>query len=150
MGAFLSDRDRDHICTQRVVTIIPVESTGVVYSLSSTRRPYKIYIGRTNNLLERLDQHNRGEGAEGTRHPRDRPWAIGSYICDIEHMNEVERESLEHGWKNLVSDMQQRGINSTYSWIMAGRRIVEVYNASCNDGARHIRFVSHFVTERER
>lgn len=131
---------------RRIDTTIPLDSTGFVYCLTSTRNPHKIYIGQTKNLSQRLVMHNRGEGAEGTRDPRDRPWAIGSYICGLGHMNQADRENLEQSWKDLVSAMQQHGIDSSYNWIMAGRRIIQRYNEDCVDDAQNIRFVSHVVT----
>jgi len=88
-----------------------------------------------------LLQHNNGTGAEGTQDPRDRPWSPGAYICGLGHMNTMERMSLENSWKEEVRRMQLRGQHESYSWIMAGSRVVQEYNSYTNDPNEHIRFV---------
>ena len=86
-------------------------------------------------------QHQSGTGSEGTQDPRDHPWGIGAYICGLAHMRKMERMILERSWQELVHNMQIRGHDNSYLWIMAGRRVVELYNAGTNDEDGHICFV---------
>ena len=99
------------------------------------------------NLAQRLQQHNNGTGAQESHDPRDLPWAIGAYICGLAHMNRIERMCLEQDWKMMVQRMISRGINESYSWIMSGERVVDIYNRGTDNDAEHIRFVCHVTAE---
>ena len=109
----------------------------------STKSAKHIYIGTTQNLSQRLQQHNNGSGAEESHDPRDLPWGIGGYICGLSHMNWIKQMSLEQNWKILVQNLRNRGNNESYSWIMSGERIVNVYNRGRDDDSEHICFVCH-------
>ena len=82
---------------------------------------------------------------EGTR---DLPWAIGAYIYGLAHMNRIERMSLERDWKMMVQRMISRSINESYSWIMSGKRVVDIFNRGTDDDAEHIRFVCHGTADK--
>lgn len=86
-------------------------------------------------------QHQSGNGAEGTQDPRDLPWAMGSYICGLTHMNTSERMSLERTWKEEVRRMETRGQDDSYLWIMAGRHVVGMYNNDIISNDEKIQFV---------
>eukprot|EP00956_Cyclotella_meneghiniana_P013297 scaffold19129_cov55-Cyclotella_meneghiniana.AAC.1 len=130
---------------RRIDATIPTDNTGFVYCITSVPRPEKIYIGQTQNLSQRLPSHNNGTGAFGSQDPRDRPWAIGSYICGLSHMNKTERESLEDNWKQRIRIMIEReGINNPYAWILAGAHVVESHNEGCNDESEHIRRIEDY------
>ena len=49
--------------------------------------------------------------------------------------------SLEKRWKEEVKRMQMRGQDESYSWIMAGGQVVQMYNSGTADKDEHIRFV---------
>ena len=66
---------------------------------------------------------------------------MGAYICGLSHMKTTERMSLERSWKEEVRRMQIRGQDESYSWIMAGRRVVQMYNSGTVDEDEHICFV---------
>ena len=48
---------------------LPTSNSGFVYLLVSTTHPEQCYVGTTQNISVRLNQHNRGFGAEGTACP---------------------------------------------------------------------------------
>ncbi len=48
-----------------------------VYLLISQNNPQKVYIGKTNNLERRLDEHNRNESGYSKVYA---PWRIETYI----------------------------------------------------------------------
>ena len=120
---------------------LPSDTTGYSYCLVSKPNPHRIYIGQTQCLTQRFLQHQSGTGSQGTHDPRDRPWAMGAYICGLSHMKTMERMSLERSWKEEVQSMQMRGQDESYSWIMAGRRVVQMYNSGTVNEDEHIRFV---------
>jgi predicted GIY-YIG superfamily endonuclease len=108
---------------------IPTDTTGFVYSLVPLKTMDKIYIGQTECLSQRLIKHNSGNGAEGTRDIRDRPWGVAAFICGLSHMDKEGRMSLERRWKLLVDDLRRRGRDDLFSWVSAGARVVEYYNS---------------------
>ena len=46
--------------------------------------------------------------------------------------------SLERSWKEEIRSMQIRGQDESYLWIMAGRRVVQMYNSGTVDEDEHI------------
>ena len=48
-----------------------------VYILASLKDPTKYYIGKTNEIHIRLQQHNRGESGYSKRYA---PWRIETYV----------------------------------------------------------------------
>ena len=51
----------------RVVDIsLPNDTTGYVYLIASSKMPSFSYIGMCENITDRLEQHNRGNGSFGT------------------------------------------------------------------------------------
>ena len=58
-----------------------------VYILRSIKRPNKTYTGSTDNLDERLQQHNEGLNKSTKAH---RPWRIEAYVeCDTRATVEI-------------------------------------------------------------
>ena len=49
--------------------------------------------------------------------------------------------SLEKSWKEEVRRMQTRGQHESYSWIMAGSLVVQMYNSGVVDKDEYIYFV---------
>ncbi|MBU1694289.1 MAG: GIY-YIG nuclease family protein [Verrucomicrobia bacterium] len=49
-----------------------------VYFLRSQKNPAKTYVGQTENVLHRLQQHNEGRCVATTRH---RPWELMAYVA---------------------------------------------------------------------
>ena len=52
-------------------TDLPTDTTGYVYYLYSRPKSHLIYIGQTECLAQRFEQHQTGSGLAGTRNPSD-------------------------------------------------------------------------------
>ena len=132
---------------RRMDSVVPTDTTGYVYCLSSIPRPCQIYIGQTQCLSQRYKQHREGGGTDVTNDIRNHPWALSAYICGLSHMQRRERESLERSWKDIVQDMRLIGQDSSYRWIMAGKRVVDLHNSGVSNVDEHIRFVCHVMLD---
>jgi GIY-YIG catalytic domain len=69
-----------HPCRPRDITL-PTDRSGVVYLLVSMKNSKTIYVGMTQNLPARLNQHNSGFGSTSTCSSSLRPWALFAYAC---------------------------------------------------------------------
>lgn len=92
---------------------LPVEPTGVVYMLVSTRFPRYAYVGETNNITRRLGEHNRGQGARLTADAHLRPWRVYVLICNFpgladSHENIRARKSFEAEWHRRINALPHR------------------------------------------
>ena len=76
-------------------SIIP--RTHAVYLIVSTKQPSFAYIGETNNLARRLQEHNSLNGPEITAQLDLIPFAIHAYV--IGFCNRSERLQFESEWK---------------------------------------------------
>ena len=56
------------------------------------------YIGETQNIGVRLNQHNQGYGSHTTCNPSLRPYALFAYVCGFEG-NKTLRRQFEYTWK---------------------------------------------------
>ena len=75
--------------------ILSSDSTGFVYILISWRNKNFTYIGETENLHQRVKEHQTGHGAIGTANPMDRPFQVAAYISGLRHLSEAQRMALE-------------------------------------------------------
>ena len=116
--------------------ILPTDTSGYVYFLVSVRDFDRDYIGQTKNLAQRFNQHNSGQGAEGTADPYYRPYCVAAYICGLSHMEKVGRESLERKWKLFNKDAIRNGRHTIEHRILQGERVVQEYNADCLEEER--------------
>ena len=60
-----------------------------VYLLQSTERPDKTYIGRTDDVHRRLDEHNQGDCTYTSKY---RPWKIVTFIGTPSPQKAIELE----------------------------------------------------------
>ena len=60
---------------------LPQCNTGFVYMLMSIRRKTYTYIGETDNIRQRIKQHNSGHGSQSTEPSFLCPFAVIAYIC---------------------------------------------------------------------
>ena len=74
---------------------VPTDSSGYVYMLVSARDFDRDYIGQTQNLSKRVEQHFHGHGSLGTCDPYYHPYILAASICGMSHMEERERKHLE-------------------------------------------------------
>ena len=119
---------------------IPSGSSGFVYMLVSCRDFDRDYIGQTEILTRRFDQHQTGRGSEGTRDPYFHPYALAGFICGMAHMSKSEREGIEQRWKNMNRRQINAGNLDLETRLEQGRRIVEDYNRTCDDPTERIQF----------
>ena len=119
---------------------LPTDSTGYVYMLVSVRDFDRDYVGQTENIVRRFDEHQRGYGARATSNPYYRPYCVAAYICGLSHMDKTQRESLERQWKLYNRGTLASGLRDLGSRIEQGQRIVNEYNETC-DVNEQIRFV---------
>lgn len=63
------------------------------YCLES-RKTHKIYIGFTNNLKRRVEEHNKGTGGDFTA--KNGPWKLVFYEA---HSDEHDAREMEHFYK---------------------------------------------------
>lgn len=107
---------------------IPNDNTGFVYMLISMRDFNTAYVGQTDNLLRRFQQHNNGYGSQGTMDPLLRPYFIGAYICGLTHMDESERKRLEYQWQYFNNVAIRGGRGDVYNRVLQGQRVVDDFN----------------------
>jgi predicted GIY-YIG superfamily endonuclease len=69
----------NHPCRPRDITL-PSDRSGFVYLLVSVKDGATLYVGMTQNLPLRLNQHNSGYGSRGTMSTSLRPWALYAYV----------------------------------------------------------------------
>ena len=107
---------------------LPTDDSGYVYFLVSVRDFDKDYVGQTENIANRLYQHNSGRGARGTKDPYYRPYCVAAYICGMSHMETVDREAIEQRWKYYNRQAISRGQRDIAARIEQGYRVVREYN----------------------
>ena len=112
---------------------ILTEKSGYVYMLVSVRDFDREYIGQTECLSRRVDEHFRGRGSEGTKDPYYHPYCLAAFICGMSHMTKTEREHFEQKWKDLNRAQIAQGNGDIFQRIEQGERIVEEYNRESLD-----------------
>lgn len=78
--------------------LLPPKSCGVVYLLLSLSDHNTTYIGETNNMKKRLEQHNAGIGSIITTPISLRPWHPIAFIIGFDISEERERKDIEKLW----------------------------------------------------
>jgi predicted GIY-YIG superfamily endonuclease len=81
-----------------------------VYLIVSTKKPYFEYIGETNNLARRIEQHNSLQGPQLTALPDLLPFAMHAYV--IGFSNKSERLQFEAIWKLNNQRRQNISLNN--------------------------------------
>ena len=103
---------------------LPQCNTGYVYMLLSIKDQNYTYIGKTNNIRTRIQQHNSGVGSISTEPLHLRPYALFAYICGFESNNDL-MFYVERIWKQKRDRLIRNGVNdikghkwfSTTDWI---------------------------------
>ena len=90
--------DFQHSTLRATDAEIPCDDSGYAYILLSVRDRDTTYIGQTQNLTKRLDQHNRGIGAKQTRPEYLRPWSLLAYVTGFNGHRQAHRE-FETAWE---------------------------------------------------
>ena len=90
---------------------LPTCNTGFVYMLVSTCSSSFSYIGETDTLGARLNQHNQGCGSFTTCNPTLQPYALFAYVCGFEG-DKILRRQFEYMWKCRRDQERLMGMNS--------------------------------------
>ena len=109
---------------------LPQSNTGYVYFLVSTVCHDEVYVGQTGrNIPRRLQEHNSGRGAHGTKTATYMPWGVGAYIGKMSHMTKIERQQIEKEWqlRNKLSRNSRAVDVNTY--LQNGKDIVLQHNS---------------------
>jgi predicted GIY-YIG superfamily endonuclease len=100
-----------------------------VYLLVSTVDPNYMYIGETDNIRKRLDQHNAGEGTRYTNIRQLQPWAMMGFVYGF--MARTERMSFEQRWKIRGKGPRNRARAATPDGMMSlGHTLASEQNAN--------------------
>ena len=103
---------------------LPDDNTGYVYMLLSVKRQDYVYIGKTNNLIERLRAHNSGNGSSSTEPSHLRPYALYAYICGFDSRNTLML-AVENQWKRKRDQLIRRQVTDPKAWARAGQEIID-------------------------
>ena len=77
---------------------LPQSNTGYVYFLVSTVCHDEVYVGQTGrNIPLRLQEHNSGRGAHGTKTATYMPWGVAAYIDKMSYKTKIERQQNRTG-----------------------------------------------------
>jgi predicted GIY-YIG superfamily endonuclease len=96
-----------------------------VYLLVSTRNTAYSYIGETQSLTKRLNQHNSGQGPPATNNPVLLPWAIMAYVTGFRTRS--DRLRFEALWK--LTARRRRNTSTTGEGLIAvGHDLVALRN----------------------
>ena len=107
--------------------VLPQCNTGFVYMLLSITRPTYSYIGETNCIRSRLDQHNSGYGSSSTHPAYLRPFGVLAFICGFNGEKPLRRY-VEQKWKERRDDLIRNGINDYRQWARVGNEVIENLN----------------------
>eukprot|EP00984_Skeletonema_dohrnii_P023809 scaffold12895_cov164-Skeletonema_dohrnii-CCMP3373.AAC.6 len=81
---------------------VPQDSSGFCYILYSLKDKRVTYTGETENLANRLLQHNSGNGSDGTAPASLRPWALGAFIVGSRLNEKSVRCTVERKWRDAI------------------------------------------------
>ena len=62
-----------------------------------------------------------------------RPYCVAAYLCNMGHMNTVQRMSLESKWRRRISALSESGRDDLESRIDVGERVMVEYNNTVPD-----------------
>ena len=110
--------------------IIPANTNAFVYLLMSVKDFSSTYIGQTNNLAKRIEQHNRGIGATSTGNRLLRPWHCIAFVTGFDGSNSEERRRFERDWQNQRNRQGHYALNP-WEVMEIGKYLVGEHNAAC-------------------
>jgi len=108
-------------------TVIPTNVNGFVYLLMSLKDHSTTYIGQTNNLSNRINQHNSGIGAHATASPSLRPWHCIAFVTGFVENNQQERMMFEHAWQHGRNTLGKYILNP-WDVMKIGKDLVRLKN----------------------
>jgi predicted GIY-YIG superfamily endonuclease len=128
--AFRGVINNEDILLQRVADpILPCSNSGYVYLIVSIPNPEQTYLGTTENISVRINQHNQRCKSHLTTSPVFLPWAVVCYMSKMDGISHEERMDLEGQWQTLNSSSNSNPMDVMQRYIENGRRVVEGHNA---------------------
>lgn len=102
---------------------LPQCNTGYVYMLLSIKDQNFTYIGKTNNIRTRIQQHNSGLGSISTEPLHLRPYALFAYICGFDSNTDL-MFYIERIWKEKRDRLIRNGVNDIKAWALCGSDVI--------------------------
>ena len=125
---------------------LPQCRTGFVYFLISVKMKSYTYIGTTQCIRKRIQQHNNGYGAQSTAPVYLRPFAVMAYICGFDGEKTELRFHMERQWKMKRDYLNASGCDDPREWARAGQDVID--DVAMSDGFDvdpvDLRLVCHF------
>ena len=103
---------------------LPQCQSGFVYMLVSLRQRNFTYIGTTNCIRLRLQQHNSGNGAVDTAPVYLRPFALFAYVCGFGGGRRDLRYHIENKWKDKRDELAQSGVTDVCEWAICANTVI--------------------------
>jgi predicted GIY-YIG superfamily endonuclease len=110
---------------------IPYNTCGYVYLIKSLS-PYMqqtTYIGETNNIVRRIQEHNKLRGSNSTNNALLLPWALVCFVTGFSLSSSTVRKQFEQLWKierNNLKNRYRRNL-SLQEMCNAGKLVMEKY-----------------------
>ena len=108
---------------------LPTCNTGIVYMLVSVRNHAYTYIGMTNNISTRLQQHNSGNGHAFTTPNRLCPWELLAYIIGFDG-NRSQMFAVERRWKSRRDLEYIRGVRCPKRIARLAHGLIDFYQSN--------------------
>jgi len=118
-----------HLCTAEYPKQDDV-GHGYVYVIISIPRPSISYIGQTQDLHQRINQHNRGWTQHWTNSITLRPWACMAYVVGF--ASKRHRLHFESLWQNLVQTSYPNQSAAPTQVLSVGELAVSKYHEQYN------------------
>ena len=140
--AILRDENPFRFCDRP----IPTCNTGIFYMLVSVQNHAYTYIGMTNNISTRLQQHNSGNGHAFTTPNRLRPWALLAYIVVFDG-NRSQMFAVERIWKSKRDLEYVRGVRCAKRIARLAHGLIDSYqsNSMLSYNSCDLRLVLNFI-----
>ena len=116
---------------------LPQCNTGFVYMLISIKDLSYTYIGMTDAIRRRVQEHNSGIGSKSTAPAHLRHYALYSFICGFS-CNRDLCFYVERQWKDKRDRMISNGVQDTRVWANCGEEVIseldiENYGVNASD-----------------
>ena len=105
------------------------------------------YIGTTQCIRKRIQQHNNGYGgAQSTAPVYLRPFAVMAYICGFDGEKTELRFHMERQWKMKRDYLKTNGCDDPREWARAGQDVIDdvAMSDSFDVEPVDLRLVCHF------
>ena len=102
---------------------LPDDDSGFVYMpLSLSNRDYT-YIGKTKNIVNRIDAHNAVNGSNATRQWAIYPYSLFAFIYEFNGDNHI-MYYIEQKWKETRNSFISQGINDPTEFARRGNEVI--------------------------